>query len=393
MWHDFYLAWRYLRHNKLRSSILIACLGIIGALPLALHSLLGEGERLMSARAEATPLLVGAKGSALDLTMNVLYFREASPPIKVAEADRILETGWADALPVYSRFRVQGLPLVAVTPDYFGFRQLAPARGEMLAMLGDCLLGADAADRLGLQPGDVLLTTPENLFDLAGIYPLKLHITGILNRTRTPDDQAVFVDLKTAWIIEGLGHGHSVNETRPSFQTGPFGETQNTLLADPSLITYTEITAENVDSFHFHGDPATYPVSGVIAVPRDRRASTLLRGRYLDHEQDVQIVQPAEPTRALLQNVFRVGALFDGILLVVGCATLLVVALVFALSMRLRQREFQTIQLLGCSRMTVLRLALAEVALIALASTALSLLILKLTQHYSPELVQRLVIS
>jgi putative ABC transport system permease protein len=72
---------------------------------------------------------------------------------------------------------------------------------------------------------------------------------------------------------------------------------------------------------------------------------------------------------------------------------LLVVALVFALSMRLRQREFKTIQLLGCSRMTVLRLAMAEVALIALASTALSLLILKLTQHYSPELVQRLVIS
>ena len=33
-------------------------------------------------------------------------------------------------------------------------------------------------------------------------------MVGILAPTSTPDDEAVFVDIKTAWVISGIGHGH-----------------------------------------------------------------------------------------------------------------------------------------------------------------------------------------
>jgi putative ABC transport system permease protein len=152
MLHDFYLAWRYLRHHKTRTVILISCLSLLAILPLALHLLLDEGGRQMNARAEYTPLLVGAKGSAVDLTLNALYFSEAAQTrITMADSDRIAETGWADPLPVYACFRVQGHPLVGVTLDYFDFRHLVPAQGAMLAMLGECVLGADAAQALNLE--------------------------------------------------------------------------------------------------------------------------------------------------------------------------------------------------------------------------------------------------
>ncbi|MBM4199994.1 MAG: hypothetical protein FJ189_01745 [Gammaproteobacteria bacterium] len=388
--HDFYLAWRYLRHHRLRSVILVACLGLTGALPLALHRILDAGETLMTARAAATPLLVGARGSALDLTLSALYFSSAAPSmITMAEVERIGATGWADALPIHARFRVHGQPLVGVTLDYFDFRHLFPARGQLLAMLGDCVLGARAATTLGLKPGDTLLTTPENLFDLAGIYPLKLRVAGVLERSHTPDDEAVFVDLQTAWVIEGLGHGHAGQDGAATLQAG---QTQSRRIEDAKLLTYTEITSENVDSFHFHGDPGSYPVTAVIAVPPDQRATSLLRGRYLDPQDAAQIVDPAATTESLLQNIFRVGALFDGVLLLVGIATLLVVALVFVLSMRLRQREIDTIVLLGCSRLTVVRLAAAELILIATASAGLSLLLLALIRQYSTELVRLFVI-
>ena len=390
MRHDFYLAWRYLRHHRVRSLILIASLGLLIALPLALHRILDAGEALMTARAASTPLLVGARGSALDLTLSALYFNAAHPPmIRMAEAERVAATGWAEALPIYSRFRVRGQPLVGVTLDYFDFRQLTPVAGAPLAMLGDCVLGAEAAAKLGLEPGDPLLTTPENLFDLAGIYPLKLHVAGVLGRSHTPDDEAVFIDLQTAWVIEGLGHGHTAV---PAGSGTTPGTATNIQVDQTKLLTYTEITPENVGSFHFHGDPATYPITAVIAVPPDQRATTLLRGRYLDPQDTAQIVDPAATTQSLLQNIFRVGALFDGVLLLVGIATLLIVALVFALSLRLRQREIDTIVLLGCSRLTVLRLAAAELALIALASSGLCLLLLALVRHQSTDLVRHFVI-
>jgi len=386
MRHDFYLAWRYLCHNKIRSAILILCLGVMAALPLALHLLLDEGERAMTARAAATPLLVGGRGSALDLTLNALYF--TPPPVltTMAEVDRIAASGWADPLPVYTRFRVRGLPLVGVSLDYFEFRGLVPERGELPAILGDCELGADAAETLGLKSGDHLPTTPDNSFDLAGIYPLQLKVAGILAKSHSPDDRAVFVDLQTAWVIEGLGHGHAEpNQTA----TGPFGVDQGVT----KLVTYTEITQENLASFHFHGDPSGYPISAIIALPHDHRSSVLLRGRYVDEEQKSQIVLPLQTTRSLLENIFRIGALFDAVLAPLVAATLLIVSLVFALSLRLRQREIETIHLMGCCRLAVARLIAAEILLIALAGSALGFLLLQATRLGAPEFVRDFVVT
>jgi putative ABC transport system permease protein len=389
MQHDFYLAWRYLRHHKTRTLILIACLSLLSLLPLALHLMLDEGGRQMDARAASTPLLVGAKGSAVDLTLNALYFNESgTSPITMAEADRIAETGWADPLPIYARFRVQGHPLVGVSLDYFDFRQLATAQGAMLALLGECVLGADAAEDLGLQPGDTLLTTPENLFDLAGVYPLKLHVVGVLGKVHSPDDQAVFIDLKTAWVIDGLGHGHA--GAKPTGQqTALFAGAEAGLAADAKLLTYTEITPDNIDSFHFHGDPASYPITAVIAAPPDRKSYTLLRGRYVDPAQNTQIVQPLQTIRGLLQNIFRLQILFDAVLALVGGAALLALGLVFSLSLRLRQKEIQTIFLLGCSRLTMARLVGAEIVLIVLASAAVCMVLLQPVQYYAGALVRR----
>lgn len=391
--HDLYLAWHYLRFHKTRTVILIACLSLIGSLPLSLHFLLDEGERQMTTRAETTPLLVGAKGSSVDLTLSALYFSEATvPAIAMADAERVGETGWADALPVYSRFRVRGHPLIGVTLDYFDFRRLSPADGNMLAMLGDCVLGSDAAEALGLKPGDTLLTTPENLFDLAGVYPLKLHVTGVLGKSRSPDDQAIFVDLQTTWIIEGLGHGHA--EQKPAARDGnqPFGQAGVNLQADAKLLTYTEITPENIDSFHFHGDPGSYPITAVIAVPHDRRAATLLKGRFLADELKTQIVDPLAITRSLLDNIFRIGALFDAVIVLVGCATLLALGLVFSLSMRLRQRELQTIFLLGCSRLKVAQLVIAELGLLMIASGGVCWILLQAVQRYGGPWVREFLI-
>ena len=67
---------------------------------------------------------------------------------------------------------------------------------------------AEVARELELRPGDSIISSPENAFDLAGVYPLKMKVTGILEKSHTSDDLAVFVDLKTAWVIQGLGHGH-----------------------------------------------------------------------------------------------------------------------------------------------------------------------------------------
>ena len=53
---SLYIAWQYVTHNKTKAAILIACITLIAALPLALQSLLDESERQLTARAGSTPL-------------------------------------------------------------------------------------------------------------------------------------------------------------------------------------------------------------------------------------------------------------------------------------------------------------------------------------------------
>jgi putative ABC transport system permease protein len=98
-------------------------------------------------------------------------------------------------------------------------------------------------------------------------------------------------------------------------------------------------------------------------------------------------------TRSLLQNIFRIGALFDAILLPLGAAALLMVALVFALSLRLRQREIETIHLIGCSPLTVVRLMAAEIALIALGAGTLGLVLVQAVRAGAAEFVRHFVIA
>lgn len=390
---SLYIAWRYLASNKARSATLLACVTLITAVPLVLELLLVESERQLLSRAQSTPLLLGARGSALDLVMNGLYFDDEVPErVSMATVNEVEGSGLAQAIPIYARFQARRFPIVGTSLDYFDFRGLDIAQGRQLALLGEAVIGAEVADRLGITAGDSLLSSPETVFDLAGVYPLKMRVVGVLERAHTPDDLAVFVDVKTAWVVQGLVHGHQ-DLAQAKDPAVVIDRTDTNVIANARLVEYTEITAENVDSFHFHGNPEQYPLSGVIVVPNDNKSGTILRGRYLEGERPYQLVVPETVIDGLLANIFRIKNVLDAVILVVGIATVLALTLVFALSVRLRQREIQTVFRLGGSRLTIARLLGAEIAITVAASAVLCSVVLLTVHQYTGELVRAIFIK
>jgi len=389
---SFYIAWKYLFFSKARSATLVACITLIAVLPLALEIILDESEHQLVERAQRTPLLVGARGSTLDLVMNSLYFADEVPElITLKSADEITVTDLAVAIPLYVRFQARGFPIVGTTLDYFDFRQLRLAAGTPFGLLGECVIGASVARQLGLKPGDSLLSSPETVFDLAGVYPLKMRVAGVLAPTHSADDLAVLVDVKTAWVIEGLVHGHA-DVARSLDNSVIIGRSESNVTANAKLMQYTEITEANIEAFHLHGNPADYPLTAAIALPHDDKAATILRGRYQNTDTPYQIVPPADVIDTLMTNIFRIRNVLDAVILFVGLATLMALVLVFALSLRLRQREIDTIFKLGCSRLTIAQLLGAEIAIIAAFSAVLCLLILAVVSHYDQQLVRALFI-
>jgi putative ABC transport system permease protein len=364
-----YLAYSYLRYHWARSLVLVLVAALIMFVPVATQTLLSTSERALVARGEATPLLLGSRGSHLDLTMAALYFSDERPdPLAMREVESVWDSGLGVPIPIHTAFSSGGFRIVGTTLDYFDFRDLSPATGRGLSILGDAVIGSDVAAALNKGVGDTLVSAPENLFDLDGVYPLEMPIVGVLAPTNTADDQAIFVDIKTAWVIQGIGHGHEDVVTAADVADG------TAVLANAAVVQYQRITEDNIDSFHFHGSEDDFPASAVIVVPNDTRASTILRGRYLDSEGPTQLIEPAGVIQGLVDRIFRIKSLLDVVTAIIAVAAFAAVGLAVFLSYRLRAREIATAVKLGAQKGMVLRLLAAEtVTLLLLAGSIAAL--------------------
>ena len=205
----FYLAWRYVRYHRAKSLILMLCLSLTLVLPLVTQLVIWQLDRELRARAAATPLVVGAIGNRFDLVLKALYFGSAKiAPVSMADVDELAESALALPIPLALDFTARGYRLVGTTLEYLDFRGLRVAQGTPPLRLGQCVVGATLAAELALGPGDALFSDQRSLYDITRTYPLKMRIAGVLAPSGTPDDRAVFVDLKTLWIVAGISHGH-----------------------------------------------------------------------------------------------------------------------------------------------------------------------------------------
>ena len=90
MRQTFYLAWRYLAYHRFKTAILVTAITLIFYLPTGLRVLVEQSSKQLTARAVATPLVVGAKGSPLELVLNTLYFRADYPtPMRHEQVTRV----------------------------------------------------------------------------------------------------------------------------------------------------------------------------------------------------------------------------------------------------------------------------------------------------------------
>ena len=332
---------------------LVMALGVAVALFLpAFTWAVGESaeDRLLQ-RARDTPIVLGSPGDEFDLVMASLYFRgQVRDPLPWSAVTTVRERSYGDAAPVYVAHSAAGVPVVGTTLTYLSARALTVDEGRTFAVLGEVLAGSAVAARLGLEPGDTLRSDLNNLYNLAGSYPLLLTVSGTLAATGGPDDEAFFADIKTIWALDGLIHGHEEVESES-------GE------ASPGIFTFDTLDEDTLASFHPHGDGAESPVSAILVFPKDAKAHDQLLGD-LALQSAVQAVRPEPVVRTILGMVLRLQALLSGWVGLVGLSTAGFLGLTAALTWRLRAAEIALMRRMGCSRGRLAGMLGAELVII-----------------------------
>ncbi|MBL9141541.1 MAG: hypothetical protein JNK53_06705 [Phycisphaerae bacterium] len=368
-----YLAWRSALASWGRNALIAVALGVAAGLPIAAGSALQGVQAALHARAESTPLVAGPKGSPLDLVLRATEFTAVGGALPTLPARDFapLESG-ALVMPMVLGAHARGVPIVGSTVEYMQWRGLRAEQGRLGAMLGECVAGTGAALRLGIgtQPGaDSLTTSPDQVYSVAGSYPVRLRVVGVLAPTGTADDDVVHVSNETAWVIAGLGHGHQ--------RLGADAPVDQLLRKDAANVTasaavreFIEVTPENAQRFHFHGDAADFPVHAAIVVPRTSRDAALLLGRA--ESTAIQVVRPAEVIDGLFARVFRVRDLLSVVFLVVVGAALLLAGTQLALLVRLRAPQMQLLRRVGASQAFIVGMVAFELALVVAAAVGVA---------------------
>jgi len=205
--------------RKLSSTLTAASIGLGVAVVIAVLALRASGREGFSQSAFGYELVVGAKGSGLQLVLNTVYHLDTSPGNVPWGRYRELAThkAVAAAIPLSVGDSLRGARIVGTTDAYFSAFNLAidgrpfrydPARLEQ-AMAGkeaegafEAVVGARAAQRTGLRIGDTFQAS-HGIEEGGEAHAEKWTVVGILRPTGTPNDRAVFINLDSFYEIKG----------------------------------------------------------------------------------------------------------------------------------------------------------------------------------------------
>ncbi len=356
-------------HHRVRSALLVLCMGLVLFIPMLGTWLVQRYDQDLRARAEATPLVLGQPGNRFDLCLGVLFYREARlRPMPYGVAAEWSARQDLLALPMHLGHRVRGAPMVGVGPEYFAQRGLRLASGEWPLRPGDIVIGASFARQHGVQTGEALRSDPARGFGLDGPTSQELQVVGILHPSYGPDDRATFGSLSTAWLLEGQLHGHARPEDlRVDQPDWVLAATEDQVMLSGAVVP-DQTAQRDSQRLHLHGALEDLPISAILVWPQSEMVRTLTQTE-VNAEGTWHMLRPVQVIDDLMAHTLRLKTLIDRLVWVLGFGMACLFAIITLQSAQLRAAELSTLKRMGAPPGYAARLIAIEIlGLAALAA-------------------------
>jgi len=345
------LSWRNIAAKPLAATLSLMLLAL-GTGMIALLLLFGaQLEKKFSDNIKGIDMVVGAKGSPLQLILSSVYHIDyPTGNIPKAEADRLLRhplVAWG--IPLAFGDNYKGYKILGTTPKYVEFYKGKLAEGTLWTRPMQATLGATAAEAMGLEVGGTFFGAHGLDKNSTDIHEnAKYEVVGILEKNGSVLDLLILTQVESVWEIHGEHEEAPVQEKTDPAQQQPAGKDGK--IALPPVLPGIEMKPETKANeeitallLHFRGP------MGIIMLPR-----------LINENTSMQSAVPAFEINRLF-SLMGIGV--DSLKLLAFIIMLVAGASVFISlysSLKERKYELALMRVMGASRAKLLGLILLE---------------------------------
>ena len=212
------LVWNYLRSKPLNTvlNILLLALGIAVITVLLLFN--NQLNEKISSNAKGIDLVVGAKGSPLQLILcSIFHIDFPTGNIKLSEAEKVVRHRMVKkAIPLALGDSYNGYRIVGTNHDYPGIYNATLASGEWWKNNLEVTIGWTVAELAHLKIGDTFTSAHGLTTDGHAHEENPYRVTGVMTQSNTVVDNLILTGIESIWKMHDL-LGDSISiPVRPS---------------------------------------------------------------------------------------------------------------------------------------------------------------------------------
>jgi putative ABC transport system permease protein len=391
----FSIAGKSIRQRFLSSSLtgLSVALGVM--LMVAVLVIYGIMDRVFNQQAVGYQLIIGPKGSDMQLVLNTIYRVGAPlqnlPYLYYEELKKDPRIGVAIPVCLGDTTQQGGFPIVGTTEKYFE-NEYAPGReftlrGKQFSESFDAIIGSQVHLTNGWDEGTEFRLVHGGAE--SHVHDEKFTVKGVLAPTGTPNDKTVFIHLNGFYAISG--HDAPIREAVKRWHEFS-GQPTNDAAIDAATAEWRkkcgineadeeeEKHAEKGAPHHHHHHGACDIQKEVTAILVNMKGDSMTAAAMFSGEMKrghkVQAVNPIMPMQRLMSdilgNVRTVLVVMTTLIIIVSGVGIFVS---IYNSMSDRKREIAIMRALGAQRRTVFAIILAESILLCFGGGIVGILL------------------
>ena len=345
------LVWSYLIAKPLNTvlNIFLLALGIAVITILLLFNI--QLEQKISENAKGIDLVVGAKGSPLQLILcNIFHIDFPTGNIKLYEADRLAKHRLVKkAIPLALGDSYQNFRIIGTNHDYTELYEAKLEQGNWWIKDLEVVAGATVAEKLGLKIGDTFASA-HGLTNEGHAHENAMYVVqGILKRKNTVIDNLFFTNISSIWKV----HDELSEEEKPTTDS----------ITDPSPLVPSVARGDS-----------TKEITSLLLRYRNPMAAIQLP-RLINSQTNMQAASPAFET-ARLFSILGVGVdVLIGFAYVLIFISALSIFIALYNSLKERQYDLAIMRSMGDSRGKLFISVVMEGAAMAVIGSAFGILL------------------